>query len=312
MNNIDPELAQALSTSEWTKIAYDDLLKTNPAQIRIEEAQLASRETVLPRPKGLEVENRIVMQENHSIRLRIYRPTGKLKKPILLYFHGGGFIFGSSEQYDFLFYRLAIDAQITIVSVDYRLAPEHPFPAALHDGYAALKWVKANSNLLDGDANKIMVGGSSAGGTIALSLSHYSRDLGDNCIQFLYILYPPTDNRLTSTSMQKLAHAPMQTKESARWMWHHYLRNSPNKTPRYAVPLREMNYKLLPPTHLVVCELDPFIDEGLAYAKRLRENNVEVHVHQIQGAVHAFDFFECKLSEEFYRQQVDLFKHLFH
>ncbi len=312
MNNIDLELAHALSTSEWTKIAYDDLLKTNPAQIRIEEAQLASREAVLPRPKGLEVENRIVKQENHSIQLRIYRPTGKVKKPILLYFHGGGFIFGTSEQYDFLFYRLAIDAQITIVSVDYRLAPEHPFPAALHDGYAALKWIKANSNLLGGDANKIMVGGSSAGGTIALSLSHYSRDLGDNCIQFLYILYPPTDNRLTSNSMRKLAHAPMQTQESARWMWRHYLGNTRGRSLHYAVPLRETNFKDLPPTHLVVCELDPFIDEGLAYAKRLSENNVEVHVQQIQGAVHAFDFFECKLSEEFYRQQVDLFKYLFH
>ncbi|MFD2904480.1 alpha/beta hydrolase [Sphingobacterium anhuiense] len=310
LRNIDPELLEAIAASPYSKIKYEYLLQNDPTKIRAEELRLSLNEEPLIIPEQLLVENRLIpsSQSEEKIRLRIYKPKAKQDLPILLYFHGGAFIYGTPEQYDFILFRLALEVGMLIVSVDYRLAPEHPFPAAIEDGYDTLLWLYQNAGKLDGNQNMIIIGGSSSGATIAASITHLARDKKNAIIQHQYLLYPPMSDTLKSPSMDSLAKAPMQTKIAAAWMWKHYLRNTRLPLPKYAVPLGETNFHHLPDATIIVCEFDPLKDEGKLYTKKLRFAGVCVKLLEIEGAVHAFDFFPCELSETFYAKQIELFK----
>lgn len=309
---IDPDLLKAIMESPFNQIDYETLLANNPILIREEEMKIMDLEEPLSVPESLAVENIHIpsSERQRTIRLRVYRPKEKENLPVLLYFHGGAFIYGTPEQYDFIFFGLALDIDAVIVSVDYRLAPEHPFPAAMKDGYDALIWVSESAGQIGGNKNKILIGGSSAGATIAASLTHYARDKENIGIQHQYLLYPPTDHLLTTLSMNELAYAPMQTKNAAQWMWKHYLQHDILPPPLYAVPLQEKNFRNLPNATVIVCELDPLKDEGKEYAKKLQKAGVSVNLLEIKGAVHAFDFFSCPLSDTFYNQQIELFNNI--
>lgn len=311
IKNIDTELWQRIKNSPFSKIAYEELLANDPSKIREEELKLSLKE--LPEtPQQLAVEDIWIpsSDKGRNIRLRTYKPKGKQNLPILLYFHGGAFIYGTPEQYDFILFRLALDANAMIVSVDYRLAPEHPFPAAMQDGYDTLLWLAENADLIGADQHHITIAGSSAGATIAASVTHLSRDRKEVVIRHQYLLYPPMSHLLDTPSMQELANTPMQTKQAAEWMWKHYLQNRIHHPPKYAVPLLEENFQGLPGTTIVVCELDPLKDEGKLYASKLQEAAIPVDLLEIKGAVHAFDFFPCTLSDNFYTQQIELFKQI--
>ncbi|MFZ4260417.1 alpha/beta hydrolase [Sphingobacterium sp. HJSM2_6] len=312
MNRINKELNEIMLKSDWLKIPYDELLENYPNLIREKELELSNNETPLKIPENLIVENIETTHKGRKIRLRTYKPKNKSNLPVLLFFHGGAFIFGTPEQYDFIFYRLSIDVNMSIVSVDYSLAPENPFPSAVDDGYFALNWIIENSTIIQADIHKILIGGSSAGGTIAMSITHLARDLGNNSIFFQYLLYPPTDDRLDTPSMNEFAIAPMQTRKSAKFMWQHYLGKKNNENPKYAIPLRQKNFKNLPPACIVVCELDPLKDEAIHYANKLRNENIPVELIEIKGAIHAFDFFPCQLSEDFYKTQITTLKNAIH
>jgi acetyl esterase len=309
---IDPDLLKAIINSPFNEIDYENLLEYDPAIIQEEEMKITAKEEPLPVPASLSVENMYIpsSEPRRNIRLRVYRPKAKQNLPVLLYFHGGAFIYGTPEQYDFIFYPLALDIDAVIVSVDYRLAPEHPFPAAMEDGYDVLLWLSESANQISGNKNNIIIGGSSAGATIAASLTHYARDKKEVNIRHQYLLYPPTDHLLKTSSMQELANAPMQTQKAAEWMWKHYLQQKTESPAMYSVPLQEINFKNLPASTLIVCELDPLKDEGKEYAKKLQDASVSVNLLEIKGAVHAFDFFPCSLSKTFYSQQVKLFKQI--
>lgn len=312
IEKIDIELWAAISSSRFSAIDYENLLANDPVKIREEETALSLNEKSFDIPKDLDVENIEIpsFDKKREIRLRIYRPKGKQGLPVLLYFHGGAFIFGTPEQYDFIFFRLALDVNMLIVSVDYRLAPENPFPAGMEDGYDTLLWLSKYANHIGGNKCNILIGGSSAGATIAASITHMARDRMEVDIQHQYLLYPPTSHLLTAQSMNELAQAPMQTRTSAKWMWKHYLGDKIAQPPQYAVPLLEDNFKNLPNTTIIVCELDPLKDEGKLYAQRLKEANVSVNLLEIQRAVHTFDFFACPISDNFYTQQIALFKQI--
>lgn len=307
---IDPELLKVLIDSPFNQIDYPYLLMNHPSQIREEEMKITMLEESLPIPSSLSVENIHIpsSETERSIRLRVYRRKGKQNLPVLLYFHGGAFIYGTPEQYDFILYRLAQDIDMVIASVDYRLAPEHPFPAAMEDGNDALLWLSEAADYIGGNKNKIMIGGSSAGATIAASITHCARDKKEINIHHQYLLYPPMDNLLKTSSMDKLSEAPMQTKNAAEWMWNHYLQHQTEHPPQYSVPLREKNFKDLPQATIIVCELDPLKDEGREYATKLQNAGVTATLLEIERAVHAFDFFPCSLFETFYQQQIKLFK----
>lgn len=312
IESIDNELWQAMLNSPFNAIDYENLLANDPAKIRAEEMALSLNEEPLDIPKQLDVENIEIpsFDKSREIRLRIYRPKGKQDLPVLLYFHGGAFIYGTPEQYDFIFFRLALDVDMLIVSVDYRLAPEHPFPTGMEDGYDALLWLSEYAEHIGGNKNNLLIGGSSAGATITASITHLARDRKEVNIRHQYLLYPPTSHLLATPSMNELANAPMQTRTSAEWMWKHYLQDKINLPPKYAVPLLGDNFKNLPDATIIVCELDPLKDEGKLYAQKLQEANVSVNLLEIPGAVHAFDFFPCSLSDSFYGKQVELFKRI--
>ena len=311
--DIPIELLQAINESPYSQIDYDYLLAHNPAQIRIEEQQLADIEEPLAIPEGLVVENLEIPSRElyRTIRLRTYRPLGQSNLPVLMYFHGGAFIYGTPEQYDFIFYPMAVALNISIVSVDYRLAPEHPFPAALEDAYDALLWVAQEAGQLGGNKENISIGGSSAGGTIAASLAHLARDKKEVVLQHQYLLYPPMDHRLLTPSMQTLADAPMQTKAAAAFMWKYYLAHHHGTPPLYAVPYLQSNFKNLPPTTLIVAEFDPLKDEAKQYVDQLKEAQVPTTFFEVKGATHVFDFFPTVMARNFWQEQLTYLKTIF-
>lgn len=314
MNNIlekmDSGLWNAIEKSGFKHIDYEHLLATDPARIRLEEDKVSAVEKPIKIPEKIVVENKWIPSSDPSvsIRVRIYRPKDQKHLPVCLYFHGGSFIYGTPEQYDFLFFRLVSEVNMLIISVDYSLAPEHPFPAAIKDGYDVLLWTSRYAATIGGDNKNIMIGGSSAGATIAASITQWARDRKEIAIQHQYLMYPPMSNLLDTASMQELSNAPLQTKKAAAWMWKHYLQNTNDSLYKYAVPLLQNTFENLPEATLIVCELDPLKDEGIMYAEKLKNAGVSVNLIEIKGAVHTFEFFDCALSENFYKLQIELFK----
>lgn len=312
MEKIDKDLLKAILESPFNQIDYENLLENDPVKIRNEEILVTLKEEPFVIPEQVHVEDIEIPSSDLSrkIRLRTYKPKGKQNLPVLLYFHGGAFIYGTPEQYDFIFFRLVQDMDILIVSVDYRLAPEHPFPAAIEDGYDALLWLSKHVNQIGGNNNTILIGGSSAGGTIAASITHLARDKKEVAIRHQYLLYPPMSSLLETSSMNELANASMQTKNAARWMWKHYLQDYITESPKYAVPLLEENCSNLPNATIIVCELDPLKDEAKMYGQKLKDAGIAVNLVEIKGAVHAFDFFPSLASDTFYNQQIKLLKQI--
>lgn len=311
IKKINAELFEAITNSPFSRIDYEHMLVNDPVKIRNEELKLSLK--ALPDvPKQLEVENIRIPSSDQSrtIRLRVYKPKEKENLPIFLYFHGGAFIYGTPEQYDFIFFRLALDIEALVVSVDYRLAPEDPFPAGMEDGYDTLLWLSEYAGAIGGDKDNILIGGSSAGATIAASVTHMARDRKEVEIRHQYLLYPPMSHLLETLSMEELANAPMQSRKAAEWMWKYYLKDNIDQPPKYAVPLLEENFNDLPNATIIVCELDPLRDEGKAYATKLQKAGIWVDLMEMPGTVHAFDFFSCSLSDHFYKHQVELFKQI--
>ncbi|MFD2556092.1 alpha/beta hydrolase [Sphingobacterium tabacisoli] len=312
LNGIDNELLDAISNSPFSYIDYEGLLISAPHRIREEENHVQLKEEPLAVPDELEVRNISIpsSDKNRNIGLRIYRPKGQHNLPVYVFFHGGAFIYGTAAQYDFMCFKLAIEVGMLIVSVDYRLAPEHPFPAGMLDGYDVLLWLSQYADQIGGNKNNMMIGGSSAGACIAASVTLWARDRSEVQIKHQYLLYPPMSHLLNTNSMQVLAEAPMQTQAAAAWMWRHYLGDKITIPPPYAVPLLADTLDNLPDCTMVVCEFDPLKDEAILYAERLKKHNVLVNLLEVRGAVHAFDFFNCRLSDTFYKQQVQLFKNI--
>jgi len=308
--NIDSELFKAISSSPFCYIDYENLLEKNPKRIRYEENKISFEGVSIP--NNLKVENKIIrsLDGKREISLRIYKPIDKKNLAIFLFFHGGSFVFGTPDQYDFNFYELAIEVPMLIVSVAYRLAPENPFPAAMLDGYETLIWLSKNAREIGGNKDNIIIGGSSAGGTIATSITQFARDMNEDIIKYLYLLYPPMSQLMDTNSMNEFKDAPLQTKKSAKWMWKHYLKNNLKNPPKYSVPLLEDNYENLPETTIIVAELDPLKDEAIQYGLNLKKAGISVNQIEIKNSVHNFDFFTCSISILFYKKQLKIFRDL--
>jgi len=227
-----------------------------------------------------------------EVRVRRYQPAdpaGPL--PALVYFHGGGFVVGSLDLYDTDCRRIAAEVGAVVVSVDYRLAPEHPFPAPLEDCYAALVWVAEHAAELGVDPDRIAVGGESAGGGLAAGVALLARDRGGPrlCLQFLGI--PELDDRMESGSMRALgADSPITTIANGEISWDSYLGAGVRGTDRvspYAAPARATDLAGLPPALVTAYELDALRDEDVAYAQRLLSAGVPTELHVYPGAFHA-------------------------
>lgn len=223
-----------------------------------------------------------------EIPIRIYQPKNEDHLPIILFFHGGGFVLRNQNSYDKVCRRIARDTEAIVISVDYRLAPEHKYPKAVYDCYDATKWAYENAALIGGKADTLVVMGDSAGGNLAAAVSLMSRDLNGPAIQHQVLIYPATDARLILPSIEKYGHGFLLTKSMIRWFVNHYIRTEDDIYEPYLSVLLARDLSNLPPALIITAEYDPLIDEGLAYAKRLKKAGVMVQYSEYKGLIHAF------------------------
>ena len=226
------------------------------------------------------------------IPLRLYRGQGAAKdraQPALVYFHGGGWVIGDLESHDQVCRALANAVPCIVVSVDYRLAPEHKFPAAVDDSIAATQWIAANAADLGIDAKRLAVGGDSAGGNLAAVVSLDARDRGGAPrIVHQLLVYPGTDMRMGWPSLERHAEQLPLTRAAMRWFIAHYLRGPADATDWRASPLAASSFKGLPPALVITAGFDPLGDEGEAYARALAAAGVPVKHERFEGQIHGF------------------------
>ncbi len=235
-----------------------------------------------------QVEDRRIPGPGGQMPVRIYTPAGTTPFPVLVYFHGGGWVLGDLETHDATCRALANAAGCMVISVDYRLAPEHKFPTAPEDCYTATKWAALNAAALGGDPTKIAVGGDSAGGNLAAAVAQMASDRGAPSLGFQLLIYPVTNYAFDTASYRANAEGYLLTKSAMVWFWNHYLQNDTDGQNPYASPLRGQHLRNLPPALVITAEYDPLCDEGEAYAARLREAGVPVTHTDYKGMIHGF------------------------
>jgi acetyl esterase len=234
------------------------------------------------------VANRTIPGPAGEIPVRIYTPEGSGPFPILVYFHGGGWVLGGLDTHDGACRQLAHGARCLVVSVDYRLAPEHKYPAAADDCYAALVWASQHGAELGGDPARLAIGGDSAGGNLTCVVALMARDKGGPRLAFQLPIYPVTDHAFDTASYRDNATGYLLERDAMEWFWNHYLGKPGDGAEAYASPLRAKDLRGLPPALVITAEFDPLRDEGEAYAKRLREAGVDAKLHRFDGMIHGF------------------------
>ncbi|HDV8361502.1 TPA: alpha/beta hydrolase [Bacillus cereus] len=228
----------------------------------------------------------------NPLRLKIYRPKSNDQSlPALLWIHGGGYILGSADENDILCVRFAKEANCMVVNVDYRLAPEHPYPAPIEDCYAALKWMADNAEALNIDSNRIGVAGASAGGGLTAALTILARDRQYPSICFQMPLYPMIDDRNNTPSANEIKEGFTWNQKTNEAGWKMYLGelHGTDHIPAYAAAARAEDYRNLPRTYTCVGQLDAFRSETLTYVTKLTEAGVDVEFHLYPGAYHGFE-----------------------
>jgi acetyl esterase len=260
---------------------------TDPIAIRhaIEEFAKAGRAAAEP---VAYVEDRAVPGPAGEIPVRAYRPSDEALLPVLVWFHGGGWTIGSLETHDLTCRSLANAVGCIVVSVDYRLAPEHKFPSAADDAFAATQWVEDHAGELGGDPNRIAVGGDSAGGNLAAVVSLLAREAGGPDLRFELLVYPVTDHEFESPSMHENATGYFLELESMRWFYNQYLRDERDGADWRFSPARADDLSGLPPAFVLTAEFDPLRDQGEAYARRLEAAGVPVEARRYDGVFHGF------------------------
>ncbi len=239
----------------------------------------------LPRAPLARVEDvGVPARDGHTLPARLYAPdAGRL--PVLLYCHGGGFTIGGLETHDSLCRQLALRSGAAVLSLDYRLAPEHRFPTAVHDAWDALQWLAADTTL-GLDTGRLAVGGDSAGGTLAAVSALHARDAGlPLALQLL--IYPGTAARADSGSHVRFRHGPLLDKATIDWFFGHYIPHEQRADWRFA-PLEAPDHEGVAPAWIGLAECDPLVDEGIAYGDRLRAAGVPVQLEIWRGVVHDF------------------------
>lgn len=267
LHTLSPEVARR---------AFDALFGRLNAARSGEGADLTKRDLTIPGPK-------------RDIPLRLYSPQAPGPHPVLVYFHGGGFVLGTLDMYDSLCATLAREASCAVISVDYALAPEHPFPEPVEEAYAATSWIQTNGGELGLDPSRVAVGGDSAGGNLAAVVCLLNRDRGgpDLCGQLL--IYPATDlSGQPFPSKKEYLHGYFLEREDLIWFQRNYLPNLEDARNPLASPLLAENLAGLPPAMVMTAEFDPLRDEGEAYAGRLRETGTPVHSRRYEGMIHGF------------------------
>lgn len=221
-----------------------------------------------------------------ELPVRLYKPEGT--PPLIVYFHGGGWVIGNVEVADKPCRSLAKVSGCAVASVEYRLGPESKFPAAPEDCFAATQWLAENGGSLGVDTSRLTVAGDSAGGDLAAVVALMARERGGPGISYQLLIYPATDAGGEYPSRQENYEGYLLTTPAMRWFWNHYLSKESDGENPHASPLRASDLSGLPPAFVITCEFDPLRDEGEAYAKKLKEAGVEVKISRYDGMIHGF------------------------
>ena len=285
--SLDPEVDTLLDLIKAAgRPALDSL---PPPEAR--EAYKAGRTVLQPAPSEVaSVRDLTIPGPAGAIPARLYRgihTVAGTKLPCLVYYHGGGWVIGDIESHDVVCRRLANDANCAVLSVDYRLAPEHKFPAAFDDSVAAMRFAVDHPEELGIDPNKVAVGGDSAGGNLAAAAAIAARDAGLKLTNQV-LIYPATDMGMTLDSYRRITEGFPLVARTMAWFINHYLNNEAEKHDWRASPLRAATLRGTAPAIVVVAAYDPLADDGLAYAKRLEQEGVPVTSSYFSGQIHGF------------------------
>lgn len=282
---IDPELEPllpllptALDLSTVEKIREVRAQRESMFPVGESRDDVLSEDRTVPGPAGAP-----------DVPIRIYRPKAPATaaRPGLLEIHGGGFVLGSIEMMDPWCQHVAAEVDAVVISVEYRLAPENPFPAGIEDCYAALAWTAGNADSLGVDPDRLAIGGQSAGGGLAAGTALVARDRGGPKLCFQLLEIPELDDRLETPSMRSFEDTPLWNRPSAISSWRHYLGpESKGEVSEYAAPSRAKDLSGLPPAYVSTMEFDPLRDEGILYALGLMQAGVSVELHSYPGTFH--------------------------
>jgi acetyl esterase len=245
------------------------------ADLQGEPEEIATEDRTIPGPAG-------------DIPVRIYTSAGEGPKPVIVYFHGGGWVIGNLDTVDKPVRGIANRTGAVVVSVDYRLAPEQVYPAAFDDSYAATVWVAEHAAELGGDPARVAVAGDSAGGTLAATVALAARDRNGPRLVAQLLIYPVTNFDFTTASYEENADGYLLTRGTMQWFWAHYLGAQDLGKDPYACPARADDLVGLPPAFVATAEFDPLRDEGEAYAANLRAAGVAVTAKRYDGMLHGF------------------------
>lgn len=248
-----------------------------------ESAILDGKPIALPKVEDLKIEGR-----NGMIPVRMYTPEHKKDAPVIVYYHGGGFVIGNLKTHDKVCRRLAKMNNAFVVAVDYRLAPEHKFPAAVEDCYDATKWVAENIQSYGGDPDKLVVMGDSAGGNLATVTAIQARDLGTPKIAYQVLVYPTVNAKMEHPSIDENAEGYILTKELMHWFINHYKKNDADILNPLMSPLFKNDLSNLPPALIQTAQFDPLRDEGIDYAQQLKAAGNEVKHTNYDGLIHTY------------------------
>lgn len=315
MERVHPELKGPLSMLlKMPGLDLNDIqaIRSNPMPMPVIEIRLPGIETVV-------TENRQVPGPAGApdVAMQVYYPpdqSGPL--PGILWIHGGGYILGNVEQDAPMAKRIVLLASCIVVSVDYRLAPENPFPAAIEDCYAALLWMASHSEELGLDRNRLAIGGASAGGGLAAGLALLARDRGEIDLIYQLLIYPMIDDCNIVPASETVRDAPLWTRESNKIGWRSYLGCEPGGegVSCYASACRAADVRGLPPAYIAVGELDLFMNENITYAQRLADAGVLTELHIYPGAFHAFDGIapDTEIAKRFTSDYLTALRQAFH
>ena len=286
---LDPQAQALLEQMKQMGLGYTPDLTVERASETLKAMQAV-------RPQGepvARVEDRMIPGPAGEIPTRIYTPQGGGPFPVLVFFHTGGWQVGDLDTQDPLCRRITNRAGCIVVSVDYRLAPEHPFPATVEDSYAATRWVATHAAEFQGDPSRIAVGGDSSGGNLATVIALVARDQGGPKLVFQLMMFPATDFRLNTPSMEECGEGYNVTRPMMVWIRNNYLPDPADWIHPLASPLLAPDLSGLPPALIMTAEYDPLRDDGELYGKRLQAAGVPVRISRYDGMLHDFpDMFE--------------------
>src|SRR6516165_10647070 len=286
MPDLHPQIQRVLQVMAEANLRPIEAMTPAEAREQMEATAQARKAEPLPVDR---VRVRSVAGPAGDIRLRLYWPNRAAPLPAIVYYHGGGHVIGSLDTHDLVARNLCAGAEALVASVDYRMGPEHRFPAAVEDSFAALKWVHANAKELGADPDRLGVHGDSAGANLAAVVALMARDAGSPRLRLQSLVYPVADYRLASGSYSKYAEGyGLLTRQSMVWFRNHYLRNPSDAEDWRASPIKASSFAGVAPAIVVTAECDVLHDDGEGYAQALRRAGIPVEYKEYSGMIHGF------------------------